>query len=131
MDLSDGNCFGQPELTKYFFSPRDYIRERMKQTYCSNCPAIFRCRSVAEPWGVWGGLDEQDRRRARKSNFSLVLEELHEDASQRNKQRDINHLVDAVPFSLSHISFQNTHTPSALFVIPAFPPVLSVFDTAS
>ncbi|MBN9759900.1 Sporulation regulatory protein WhiD [Pseudonocardia sp. Ae406_Ps2] len=39
---------------------------------CAGCPVLDACRehalTVGEKWGVWGGLDEQERRAIRRRN---------------------------------------------------------------
>ncbi|ALX04301.1 WhiB family transcriptional regulator [Aeromicrobium erythreum] len=55
-----------------FFSPdaergvQKERREEAAKVICQDCPVIIRCRdhalSVQEPYGVWGGLSESDRR---------------------------------------------------------------------
>lgn len=41
-------------------------RERQAKAVCRRCPVIAQCREHAlkaqEPYGVWGGLGEQERR---------------------------------------------------------------------
>ena len=41
-------------------------RERSAKAVCRRCPVIAQCREhalkVGEPYGVWGGLGEQERR---------------------------------------------------------------------
>ncbi|MFJ8622302.1 WhiB family transcriptional regulator [Kitasatospora sp. NPDC093550] len=42
-------------------------RERLAKEVCARCPVLARCRQyaldVGEPYGVWGGLTEDERRR--------------------------------------------------------------------
>ena len=55
-----------------FFSPeaergmRRQRREEAAKALCARCPVIDRCRThaltVQEPYGVWGGLSESERR---------------------------------------------------------------------
>lgn len=55
-----------------FFSPEAergaprLRREEAAKALCARCPVLDRCRthalSVQEPYGVWGGLSESDRR---------------------------------------------------------------------
>ncbi|WP_042387409.1 WhiB family transcriptional regulator [Streptacidiphilus melanogenes] len=56
---------------RLFFHPagergRDFEdRERAAKRVCAECPVIARCRAYAlaarEPYGVWGGLSENER----------------------------------------------------------------------
>ncbi|MEJ6577612.1 MAG: WhiB family transcriptional regulator [Actinomycetota bacterium] len=45
--------------------PRRKNRENAAKTICAACPVIQACRkqalSLAEPYGIWGGLTEEDR----------------------------------------------------------------------
>jgi WhiB family redox-sensing transcriptional regulator len=49
------------------YEPRDlrFRRERMAKQICRCCPVLAECRthalSVGEPYGVWGGLSENER----------------------------------------------------------------------
>ncbi|WP_285502512.1 WhiB family transcriptional regulator [Actinokineospora sp. NBRC 105648] len=69
-----GACRQVP--TERFFSPdnergraRD-LRIRAAKSVCAHCPVLSRCRDHAlrtrEPYGVWGGLDEQERAELRR-----------------------------------------------------------------
>ncbi|WP_245614082.1 WhiB family transcriptional regulator [Actinokineospora inagensis] len=69
-----GACRSVP--TERFFSPdnergraRDR-RVRAAKQVCSSCPVLRRCRDhalrTAEPYGVWGGLDEHERAELRR-----------------------------------------------------------------
>lgn len=50
-------------------------QKKLKETHakrvCRTCPVISQCRehamSVPEPYGVWGGMTEDERRRARRT----------------------------------------------------------------
>ncbi len=56
-----------------FFHPdgergsRKVARERAARAVCAGCPVLASCRrhtlAVREPYGVWGGLSEEDRDR--------------------------------------------------------------------
>ncbi|MCK8673263.1 WhiB family transcriptional regulator [Rhodococcus sp. HM1] len=56
-----------------FFAPEDepkgpqVRREREAKRICYQCPVLNQCRTYAlstrEPYGVWGGTTERDRRR--------------------------------------------------------------------
>jgi WhiB family transcriptional regulator, redox-sensing transcriptional regulator len=45
--------------------PRRRNRENTAKAICATCPVIQACRthalSVQEPYGIWGGLSEEDR----------------------------------------------------------------------
>ena len=45
--------------------PRRAHREKVAKTICSSCPVINQCREqalkLAEPYGIWGGLTEEER----------------------------------------------------------------------
>ena len=66
----DGSCVDTDP--SQFFSPeaeRGAPKERREEAakiICQDCPVITECRehalSVEEPYGVWGGLSEADRR---------------------------------------------------------------------
>ncbi|SDD08275.1 WhiB family transcriptional regulator [Actinokineospora iranica] len=69
-----GACRGAP--ADRFFSPdnergraRDQ-RIREAKRVCARCPVLTRCRDhalrTAEPYGVWGGLDENERAELRR-----------------------------------------------------------------
>ena len=64
--MAQGACVGAP--SELFF-PNDtdwWIIDRAKRL-CATCPVIDQCADHAlthrEPYGVWGGLSEKDRRR--------------------------------------------------------------------
>jgi len=64
-----GACQSLP--TEMFFhpdgerGPRRRNRENAAKTICASCPVIQQCRehalSVQEPYGIWGGLTEDER----------------------------------------------------------------------
>jgi len=71
--LDGARCRDQP--AELFFGPdheegrRERLdRERRAKALCLDCPALIPCREYAlqqlEPYGVWGGLGEQERRLA-------------------------------------------------------------------
>ena len=47
--------------------PSRFARELAAKAVCSHCPVLAQCRShalaVREPYGVWGGLSEDERER--------------------------------------------------------------------
>ena len=59
--------------TKVFFAPdaerglRRLARERVAKAVCRSCPVVDACATYAvrtrEPFGVWGGLTPEERRR--------------------------------------------------------------------
>jgi len=65
-----GHCRGQD--TSLFFHPENErggaraAREARAKTICQTCPVINECRdhalAVEEPYGVWGGMGEDERR---------------------------------------------------------------------
>lgn len=67
----DAACRGVE--SSVFFSPDSERgtararREQRAQRICQDCPVLIRCRdhalSTGEPYGVWGGMTETDRRR--------------------------------------------------------------------
>ena len=58
----DETLFFHPEGER---GPRRRNRDLAAQQVCSTCPVIAECRAhalaVKEPYGVWGGLTEDDR----------------------------------------------------------------------
>jgi WhiB family redox-sensing transcriptional regulator len=64
-----GSCRELP--TEMFFhpdgerGPRRRNRENTAKAICASCPVIAACRAhalaVQEPYGIWGGLSEDDR----------------------------------------------------------------------
>lgn len=66
----------QPGVDAELFFAPDYEsskarlkREKSAKAVCGRCPIVDACRehalSAPEPHGVWGGLDEEERRAAR------------------------------------------------------------------
>jgi WhiB family redox-sensing transcriptional regulator len=65
-----GACRGQESAV--FFHPDNErgparrVRQAHAKQVCQSCPVITQCRQHAlqarEPFGVWGGLDEDERR---------------------------------------------------------------------
>ncbi len=67
----EARCRG--EDAGLFFGPNRFepkrerlAREQRAKEICADCPAMLACRKYAldnaEPYGVWGGLGEADRR---------------------------------------------------------------------
>lgn len=58
----DTELFFHPEGER---GPRRSNREAAAKAICAGCPVLLDCRRHAlaaqEPYGVWGGLSEQDR----------------------------------------------------------------------
>ena len=58
----DPSVFFHPEGER---GPRRSNREAAAKAVCATCPVLLRCREAAlaarEPYGVWGGLSENDR----------------------------------------------------------------------
>ncbi len=65
----EGSCRTMP--SEMFFhpdgerGPRRRNRENAAKAICASCPVIQQCRThalaVQEPYGIWGGLSEDDR----------------------------------------------------------------------
>jgi WhiB family redox-sensing transcriptional regulator len=65
----EGSCRTMP--SEMFFhpdgerGPRRRNRENAAKAVCASCPVIQHCRAhalaVQEPYGIWGGLSEDDR----------------------------------------------------------------------
>jgi len=65
----EGACRTMP--SEMFFhpdgerGPRRRNRENAAKAVCASCPVIAQCRAhalaVQEPYGIWGGLSEDDR----------------------------------------------------------------------
>ncbi len=76
-----GACRAQPP-TVFFHpeaerGPRRSHRDAVAKAVCQRCPVIAQCREYAlhveEPYGVWGGLSEEERQallRARRRTES-------------------------------------------------------------
>jgi WhiB family redox-sensing transcriptional regulator len=69
---ADAQCMG--ELSTYFFAPNHFerkpekdARENVARQLCGACPVKTTCLEYAirirEPHGIWGGLNELERRR--------------------------------------------------------------------
>ena len=45
--------------------PRRARREKIAKSICATCPVLNQCREqalrLAEPYGIWGGLTEEER----------------------------------------------------------------------
>ena len=58
----DSEMFFHPDGER---GPRRRNRENAAKTICASCPVIDACRThalaVQEPYGIWGGLSEDDR----------------------------------------------------------------------
>jgi WhiB family transcriptional regulator, redox-sensing transcriptional regulator len=80
-----GACRGEESAT--FFHPegeRGSARRRraaVARAICGTCPVIEQCRrhalAVREPYGVWGGLTEEDREQilSRRSPRAVLVSE--------------------------------------------------------
>jgi WhiB family redox-sensing transcriptional regulator len=59
----DGAVFFHPDSER---GASRVTREERAKAICRGCPVLVRCREYAlaaqEPYGVWGGLGEQERR---------------------------------------------------------------------
>ena len=69
---ADAQCMG--EFASYFFAPGHFerkpekdARENVARQLCSACPVRATCLEYAlrirEPHGIWGGMNELERRR--------------------------------------------------------------------
>jgi WhiB family redox-sensing transcriptional regulator len=86
-----GSCRGKDSAL--FFHPEDergharMTRANKAKQVCSACPVIVQCRhhalTVREPYGIWGGLDEGERRRAFSRRRQLRR---RQDAGQEQEQ---------------------------------------------
>lgn len=58
----DGELFFHPEGER---GPSKHTRDQQAKAICRDCPVLTQCREhavrVREPYGVWGGLSEDDR----------------------------------------------------------------------
>ena len=58
----DSDLFFHPEGER---GPSRLARDRAAQSICGRCPVLTECAahalSVREPYGVWGGMTEEDR----------------------------------------------------------------------
>lgn len=69
----DGACVGMKDADDLFFHPWNDTprarqdRERRAKAICNMCPVKQQCLDwslkVQEPYGVWGGVGEDERRR--------------------------------------------------------------------
>ncbi|MFC9557851.1 WhiB family transcriptional regulator [Rhodococcus sp. NPDC056960] len=61
--------------------PRRAERERAAKDICAACPVIDWCRdhalTVQEPYGVWGGMSEADRRKSTEIGRDMRVRSLH------------------------------------------------------
>ncbi len=59
---ADPDLFFHPEGER---GPRKYARDAAAKAICATCPVLVQCREhalrVREPYGVWGGLTEDER----------------------------------------------------------------------
>ena len=59
---ADPDIFFHPEGER---GPRKAARDNAAMAVCASCPVLMQCRrhslEVREPYGVWGGLTEEDR----------------------------------------------------------------------
>lgn len=57
------------------FYPEDGGTTRPAKVVCAACPVLNLCRAYAleqdELWGIWGGLTESDRKKARRQRREL------------------------------------------------------------
>jgi WhiB family redox-sensing transcriptional regulator len=59
---ADADLFFHPEGER---GPSKHVRDTLAKAVCARCPVLDKCREhalrVREPYGVWGGLSEDDR----------------------------------------------------------------------
>jgi WhiB family redox-sensing transcriptional regulator len=71
---ADPSVFFHPEGER---GPSREARDRAAKAVCASCPVITQCRahalSVREPYGVWGGLTEDEREQLYRTNKPLKL----------------------------------------------------------
>lgn len=63
-------CRDAPDPDIFFPVDRTRAATRAAKAICRPCPVLAECRSWAmakEAYGVWGGLDEHERARVRRS----------------------------------------------------------------
>lgn len=69
--MDDGACVGQPSEI-FFPDESDQSTIDRAKAICARCPIQQRCAEVAlvrrEPYGIWGGLSERDRRSILRRN---------------------------------------------------------------
>ena len=76
---ADAQCMG--EFSSYFFAPGHFerkpekdAREAVARQLCAICPVIETCAEYAirirEPHGIWGGMNELERRRVIRGRTS-------------------------------------------------------------
>lgn len=97
-----------------FPPPTDIIRVRMAKQWCANCPVIGDCARSAlanrEAYGVWGGLDEGERRRLlrnRVRGVSVGLEEVAAEEIGQRKPLTLQDIFDAgtTPLRGGHLAW--------------------------
>jgi WhiB family redox-sensing transcriptional regulator len=58
--------------------PRRRNRENSAKAVCASCPVIAACReqalALAEPYGIWGGLSEDDRALILNKDLPAIVE---------------------------------------------------------
>lgn len=80
---ADAACLGAD--LNLFYAPNYFERRLVKvareakaKTFCRACPVLERCREYAlesgEDHGVWGGLNEMERRRIRRRRAAVGAE---------------------------------------------------------
>lgn len=66
-----GLCVSDGQLTDLFYSDGNNTDVQAAKAICFTCPVQERCLEWAldtnEPFGVWGGASERERRRMRKA----------------------------------------------------------------
>ena len=84
--LSDGKCVGaDPTL----FDDEDAQKTIVAKQICAGCPVKKQCAQWGienEDSGIWGGLDDKDRRKARRGKGKFTTLE--------KRREDLNWLLD-------------------------------------
>jgi len=76
---SDAECQGHPTPDLWFADPEtDLIAVMEAKSYCWRCPVRLPClhgaQDRSEPFGVWGGLDENEREQLASLRVSMQLD---------------------------------------------------------
>jgi WhiB family transcriptional regulator, redox-sensing transcriptional regulator len=68
-DLDAGACRTEPDVPDFFADSNNTSAIATAKAMCETCPLLETCRAWAlhnEPYGVWGGLSERERRVVRR-----------------------------------------------------------------
>ena len=119
----DGLCKDYPTKMWYQF---DTVKDRAAKRICMQCTVRGQCLEYAlenHETGVWGGLNDLDRKRLVRKTY---VQEALQVSSRHKTPHELEHPANGFLSSPLHISFQQTHTPSALSTVvvlqaPSFP----------